>query len=271
VIDLTDYPRVHGPAGENPAAPLRPSGRPGPDVKRMAACLAHNVNNSLTGIVGHLELALRDSAPTSPQSEHLRHGLNGAYRIAEVFRRLIGFAYRSAAPPVCERLSLRWAASLAAGRVEPAAARQGVSVVLEGAEPACVLGNARMIQAILDQLMLNALEAMSQGGRLTLRLEGEEGGLRFAVADTGLGLSAEARAHLFEPFFSTKASGHLGLGLILCREMAELQGGSLTVASMPGKGAVATLWFPVPGAEANARVAEPQTAYAQPHICLEVS
>jgi signal transduction histidine kinase len=236
----------------------------------MAACLAHNVNNSLTGIIGHLELAMRDAAPVSTQSEHLQHGLTGAYRIAEVFRRLIGFAYRSAAPAPCEPVSLRWAASLAAARIEPAAARQGVSVALEGEDPAWVHGNARLIQAILDQLVLNALEAMPHGGKLAVRLEGAVGGwFRLSIADTGMGLSADACAHLFEPFFSTKASGHLGLSLVWCREMAELQGGSLTVASTPGKGASVTLAFPAPGAEVNACPLNALAAYGQPHMCMD--
>ena len=267
---LSQLLRVHAPAGELTPMALRPPACPGADVKRMAACLAHNVNNSLTGLIGHLELAMRDTAPVSTQSEHLQHGLTGAYRIAEVVRRLIGFAYRSAAPPPCERISLRWAASLAAARIDPAAARQGVSVVLEGEDAAWIHGNARIIQAILDQLVVNALEAMPQGGTLTVRLEGvDEDWFRLSIADTGMGLSTDACAHLFEPFYSTKASGHLGLSLVWCREMAELQGGSLTVASTPGRGACVTVAFPTPGAEANARSTEAPTVYGQPHMYMD--
>jgi signal transduction histidine kinase len=270
VIDLSHPLRADSPASEPTPKALRPPARAAADVKRMAACLAHNVNNSLTGIIGHLELAMRHAAPVSTQSEHLKHGLTGAYRIAEVVQRLIGFAYRSAAPAPCERVSLRWVASLAAARIEPAAARQGVSVVLEGDEPAWVYGNARLLKAILDQLVLNALDAMPQGGKLTVRLEGVDGGVsRVSITDTGMGLSADACAHLFQPFFSTKASGHLGLGLAWCWEMAELQGGSLTVASTPGKGACVSLAFPTPGADASAHPPEAPSAYGQPHMYMD--
>src|SRR5260370_39537974 len=107
---------------------------PGPEasMRHLAAALAHNVNNALTGVIGHLELALRDLPPDSPVRPHLSGSLAGAYQIADVVRRIVGFAFRSEISPSCDLLALSRAAAVAARRVDPVARRQGVDVGVAG-------------------------------------------------------------------------------------------------------------------------------------------
>jgi signal transduction histidine kinase len=240
-------------------------------VLRLAASLAHNVNNALTGIIGHLELALHETPPESPLGRHLDDSLRGACRIADIIRRIVGYAYRSSLSPSRELLSLWWAASAAADRIDSEARRLGITVSLEGQSSGWLHGDTRLLQTVLDHLLVNALEAMPGGGALTLRLWEEAGQVRLSLSDTGPGLPEEARDRLFEPFFTTKSCGHLGLGLVLCREMVEALEGSLHLISVAGQGTTFTLSFPLveaPSREPAVNATRPSVkqGYSQPHL-----
>ncbi len=246
------------------------------EERRLAASLAHNVNNALTGVIGNLELALRIASPESSVSDHLTRGLQGAHQIADLIHRIVRFALRTPRAPARERLSLRRVALLAAANHESAAGLQGVQIALEGESHAWVLGNGRLLQNVLDQIMANALEALPRGGTITLHVCEETASGRLSVSDSGPGLSADARNRLFEPFFTTKSGGHLGLGLVLCKEIMEAQHGSIQVTSSPGEGAAVTLAIPLADAPAqestestcNIHCQPPQPGYREPHISL---
>ncbi len=108
-----------------------------------------------------------------------------------------------------------------------------------------------LLRRTIDHLAGNALEAMPQGGLLRLRVEEGPGRHCLAIRDTGEGLPPEVRAHLFEPFLTTKTTGHLGLGLVLCREMTEAQGGMIEIASKPSEGTEVVISFPALAEEAT--------------------
>ena len=101
----------------------------------------------------------------------------------------------------------------------------------------------------LTNLIENALHAMPGGGAITIAMEptGEGGkrSVRVAVADTGVGMDQEALARLFEPYFSTKATG-TGLGLTIAKRNVELNGGTISVASERGTGTTVTMSLPCP-------------------------
>jgi len=98
----------------------------------------------------------------------------------------------------------------------------------------------------LTNVIENALYAMPGGGSLTIAAASAESAtLRLTIADTGVGMSAEALARIFEPYFSTKASG-TGLGLTIAKRNVELNGGRLEVESAPGRGTTVTVLLPVP-------------------------
>jgi signal transduction histidine kinase len=246
------------------------------EEKRLAASLAHNVNNALTGVIGNLELALRVVQPESSVSDHLTRGLQGAYQIADLIHRIVQFALRTARAPSQEHLSLRRAALLAAATCDSVARGNGVQVALEGDSQACVMGDGRLLQNVLDQLIVNALDAVPNGGRVTIRVWEEAGMGRIGVCDSGPGFSSEARNRLFEPFFSTKSGGHLGLGLVICKEILESQHGSIYVTSSSEVGTVVTLALPLadaPARESDERELKvhpeaPQPGYREPHLSL---
>jgi len=125
-----------------------------------------------------------------------------------------------------------------------------VTLHLDVADPELALdANYTELQQVLLNLALNAIQAMPNGGRLTLRAErdpdphGPER-LRLSVNDEGIGMSPEVQARLFNPFFTTKANG-TGLGLMSCKRIIEGARGSIQVASAPGVGSCFTLLLPV--------------------------
>jgi signal transduction histidine kinase len=216
-----------------------------PVLRRLAASLAHNVNNALTRVIGYLDLALRHAARGSEQERHLRASLACAHRAADAVRRIVTFLCRVRVPEALARVSLRAVADEAAEVVRGGGAA-GLDVVVEGTEGGWVLADALLVRAALEPLLENALEAMPSGGRLTLHVERHEGRCALMVTDTGPGMPEQALAQAFEPFVTTKASGHLGLGLALCREMVQVQGGSAELRSARGRGTAVALLFPPP-------------------------
>ena len=98
-------------------------------------------------------------------------------------------------------------------------------------------------QAILN-LLLNAEQAMPEGGQITLQAEREPGFVRLGIIDTGKGIPPETLPKIFEPFFSTKRTGS-GLGLPTTKRIVEAHGGTIAVESEVGKGTKFTLRFPV--------------------------
>lgn len=220
-------------------------------LRRLAATLAHNVNNALTGVIGYLELALGEAPAAGKLRMHLESSLACAHRAAEAVRRIVAFAGRASLPEALIPLSLREAAVGASRRVHRLTPEGTITVAVAGEAPAWAWASDLLLETTLDLLLQNAVEAMPGGGSVILHAAEEDGRALLIVRDSGPGVAPEALAHLFEPFHTTKSSGHLGLGLALCREMVQLQGGDVEVATAPGCGTTVTLSFPA--AEASLR------------------
>jgi signal transduction histidine kinase len=128
--------------------------------------------------------------------------------------------------------------------VEPSLAAQRIQ--LEWSPPPAPMTAAadpRQLKQVLLNLIVNAQQAMPQGGALTLRLNARGEHLAIEVADTGPGIPPEWHERIFQPFFSTKREG-TGLGLSICRRLVEQMGGTIEVQSAPGKGAVFSVSLP---------------------------
>jgi signal transduction histidine kinase len=209
---------------------------------RLTGGLAHTVNNSLTGTIGYLELALRRVPPGSEQFKELEQALACTYRAAEVLRQLVTFA---TAPSHVHMVPVSLAeVALEAARVAKARKPDNVSIVTTDNGAGRVLARLPLLAAAVAQIVQNALEAMPRGGRLTLETEESGGRCKLWVRDSGPGLPREIEEHLFEPFVSTKSFGHSGLGLTLANELVRAQSGTLTISSCPGAGTTVLFSFP---------------------------
>jgi signal transduction histidine kinase len=213
-------------------------------VRRLAAGLAHNVNNALLGVIGSLELALRDAEPGGQLSRRLQGSLACALHAADTVRRVVTFAFHAADSGLPVPLSLRQVVGQAARQLHNQGQGHNLLIRLEGESRSLVRSSAPLLQIVLAQLLANAREAMPDGGVLLLRVWDEVDQCCLSVTDTGPGFSAEARARLYEPFFTTKGGGHLGLGLVLCRDLVESQDGRIEIISTPGQGTMVTLRLP---------------------------
>jgi signal transduction histidine kinase len=227
---------------------------PGRTLLRLTAGLAHTVNNALTGTIGYLELALRQTPKGSNLFRDLEAALGCAHHAAEAVRQVVTFAHMPAhvhSQPV----SLREVATTAA-RSASAGASDGVRIVATGERPARVAGQPALLSAAVEQVVRNALEALPHGGRLSFETEEVGARCRLWVRDSGPGLPDEVQRHLFEPFITTKTFPHLGLGLALAAELVRAQDGSLTLSSSPGLGTTVLFTFPaIESADAEARPA----------------
>jgi two-component system NtrC family sensor kinase len=98
----------------------------------------------------------------------------------------------------------------------------------------------------------NAMDAMPDGGRITISTTHREGRVELSIRDTGCGMNEEVKRHLFEPFFTTKEVGRgTGLGLSICYEIAKRHGGSIEVESAPGEGALFIVTLPSGGGQSE--------------------
>ena len=111
-------------------------------------------------------------------------------------------------------------------------------------EVAPIVGNAPALRQVLLNLVMNAVEAMPEGGTLTLRTWMDAGGVHCTVSDTGVGMPPEVRRHAFEPFRTTKGPRTRGLGLAVAHGTVSRHGGALTIDSVEGLGTSVRISFP---------------------------
>jgi signal transduction histidine kinase len=218
---------------------------------QMASGMAHHLNNLLAVVSGRLQLLLlRAQDPT------VRKPLETAERAvgdaAEVVRRVLGF---SAAQPVPEttRVDLNEIVAdvieLTRPRWQDAAQLQNTTVDIrfEPGEDVVVAGEPAPLREVLMNLVFNALDAMPNGGCLTVRTWVQDGWVYGSVGDTGAGMSAETRQRALEPFFTTKGPKGVGLGLSVTLGIVQRHRGEMDIESTEGRGTVVTLRIPRPG------------------------
>jgi len=211
---------------------------------QISGTIAHELGNPLNAISGHIQLLVRD-ATTPPET---RAGLETAERevkrMTSIIRRFLDSA--RALAPVPEDVDMAELLNEAVTLSVPVDARGRIDVHRE-VDPAAahVRADPGLLRHVLGNLIANAVDAMPEGGTLTVRASRDGATVSVAVDDTGVGLGPEQRRHLFEPFFTTKPRGKgTGLGLSISREIASALKGRIEVDSVPGRGSRFTLSFP---------------------------
>ncbi|HEX7315113.1 MAG TPA: ATP-binding protein [Pyrinomonadaceae bacterium] len=215
---------------------------------QLASGVAHDFNNALAAILGRAQL-LRRTAGDPELGRGLDIILTAAEDAAATVRRIRSFARQlpgEGHAEVCVVELLRDAVEITRTQWENDARARGLryEVTVEGDESLHARGNASELREVFVNLVVNAIDAMPEGGRLNVscRRRGER--LRLLFTDTGTGMAEEVRARIFEPFFTTKGVHGTGLGLFVSYGIVERHGGHISAASQPGRGTTFTIDLP---------------------------
>lgn len=218
---------------------------------RLAATVAHELNNPLGGILNYAKLTSRtlresdlEAGVRAEADRYLAVIQKEADRCGGIVRNLLTFARRSGSPmgphslrPIVER-----ALMLVRHHLEMAQVRVEAPPFLEDDTLIC---DADQIHQALVALFVNAVEAMPHGGQLRLGLSGTPEQIHLSIGDTGVGIPPEVREHIFEPFFSTKERQEgVGLGLAVVHGIVQRHGGRIEVESEVGHGTTFHLVLP---------------------------
>ena len=216
---------------------------------QLASGVAHDFNNSLAAILGRAQLILR-----RVKDEDLIRSLGiivtSAEDAAATVRRIQTFARKSLASEL-ELLDvgglLRDAIEITRTRWENEARAGGlnIEVTLDAEDGMLTLGNASELREVFVNLIVNAVDAMPQGGELSICCERKLSRLRLRFTDTGAGMKEEVRERVFEPFYTTKGVQGTGLGLAVSYGIIERHDGSISVESRLGAGTTFFIDLPV--------------------------
>jgi len=211
------------------------------ELGRMASHVAHEVRNSLMPVTLSLSLLQRRLAEDNESRPLLDRLAGGLTAVQSAVEELLQFSGDRAPRPTC--FAVRPLLRDVVDSLAPQLAAQHVSVDVEvDATTHCTADRDMLRRAVLN-LLLNALDALPNGGHLHVTAQGGISGLILDVADDGDGIPADVLPRLFEPFFTTK-SGGTGLGLAIVQRIAEVHGGEVMASNRPTGGAAFTILLP---------------------------
>ncbi len=248
-------------------------------IGRLAGGVAHEFNNLLSIVLGNLTQLQRElftsDAATEVQQSMLRDAIGAAGRATEMTHQLLGLARRARPSDAPVNVS---ALVEDLGRLVGRTLVRDIAVELDVAPGLYIRGEAPELQQALLNLCINARDAMTTGGILTLRLrplaaddprrvrDGIRGEfVELQVEDTGVGMDAETLKHMFEPFFTTKEfKDGTGLGMAIVHGIVRGQGGYIDVQSAVGQGTTISLFMP--SAAPPGRMTPPPASESEPPL-----
>jgi PAS domain S-box-containing protein len=222
---------------------------------RLAASMAHEINNPLESVTNSLYLALQDPGLSAETRAFLTTADKELQRVAHVTTQTLRF-HRQSKLPAKEEMGALMDSAL--GLFEGRIATLGVSVAREYRTTERLFCCGDEIRQVFANLLGNALDAARMGGKIQVRIakartwdEARTDGLRVSVADTGHGIPAEVRGRIFDAFMTTKDATGTGLGLWVSAGIVQKHGGRITLRSKVGVGTVFSVFLPAKGSLAQ--------------------
>jgi two-component system, cell cycle sensor histidine kinase and response regulator CckA len=247
-------------------------------VGKLAGGIAHEFNSILTAIMGQSELLIGDLAPESPLVKNATEINKAAVRASTLTRQLLAYGRKQILQP--EILDLSRVLADMGGTLQHLMGPDVKIRISPAVGVRTVRVDAGQIEQVIVNMAMNARDAMPNGGQLILEMlnvtfdkdtvgfypELKPGDyVMLAIADTGMGMSTDIQARLFEPFFSTKDIGQgTGLGLSTCYGIIKQSGGHISVYSELGRGTTFKIYLPQVDQPAKALVV-PSSPEALPH------
>ncbi len=220
----------------------------------LAAGVAHEVNTPLTGVSSYTQMLLGMLAENDPKHALLQKVRTQAERATNIVNNLLNFSRTGSATEFGE-LDISRVLDDTLQLLEPQLRRNQVQIVRSyDSEAPLVFGNAGKLQQVFTNLILNARDAILDGGKITLKTSmAEDGGLAVEISDTGIGIAPENVAKIYDPFYTTKGVGQgTGLGLAVTYGIVQEHTGRISVESTPGRGT--SFHIILPSARARARL-----------------
>ncbi|HET9932133.1 MAG TPA: EAL domain-containing protein [Polyangiaceae bacterium] len=215
----------------------------------LAGGIAHDFNNILAVILSFVGFASEGLAPTDRRCADLNEVVKAAHRAARLTRQLL--TVTSQQPAEIEPIDLNHRLGELATLMGAAAGPSVRIIVVNSLGPAIVELDPAQLDEVVLNLVMNARDAMPEGGRLTIEIAGPytdalgRDMVRLEITDTGIGMDARTLQRVFEPFFTTKVKGGgAGLGLATCFGIVDAAGGRISAHSEPGKGSTFTVELP---------------------------
>jgi two-component system cell cycle sensor histidine kinase/response regulator CckA len=245
-------------------------------VGRLAGGIAHDFNNLLTVIRLNTEIIMEGFDPTDPRSEDVKQIRSAAERASGLTRQLLAFSRKQILQPrVLDMNSV-------VGNVEPMLRRligEDITISTTSSARGYIVADPGQLEQVLMNLVVNARDAMPQGGQITIETRSVELDEHYtsehapviagryvmlAVGDNGIGMSRDTREHAFDPFFTTKEAGKgTGLGLATVYGIVKQSGGYVWIYSEPELGTTLKLYFPEVSSSAALTASEPRTASSE--------
>jgi PAS domain S-box-containing protein len=216
---------------------------------QLASGVAHNFNNSLTAVLGYTQMVM-NKLDDPALKRHLKTVEMAAIDATKMVQRIQTFARQRKDEnwgPVELNTIVRDALDLTRSRWRDDARATGIEydILFRPQEGTVVMCDQSAMREVFVNLTINALDAMPQGGRLTITTTVENDTVKVAFKDTGCGIPDEIKQRIFEPFFTTKGAKGNGLGLAVSYGIVERHGGEIHVESEPGRGATFILQMPI--------------------------
>lgn len=228
-------------------------------LAQLALGAAHEINNPLLGILSHLELELREAEAqlniqagdshritAEDNRSEIAQCIEGAKRISSAVRGLLNYARPG--PLLISKISLDRLVTEAINFVghQPMFRSIGLQKRIPEDLPT-ISADANQLSQIVMNLLLNAAQAMPEGGRVTVTAEKVKFDemIEVRVSDNGTGIPADILPHVFEPFFTTKRGKGTGLGLSISQAYVRSHGGDIRVESLPGQGTTVRITLPI--------------------------
>jgi signal transduction histidine kinase len=211
----------------------------------LAASIAHDLGNTLRGASFELTALRQDSLPDQKRADALKAVAQRIEIASEAIARLHDFARTGTLALSAVRLDRIVAQAAALVEVDFQNSAVPVNIRMSIADLPAVRGSVSELSLLFVNLLRNGRDAMPKGGTVTIAARQERKSVVVTVADEGRGISPEVRRRLFEPYFSTKGSRGIGLGLWLAAGTMERLGGSIQAMNRPRRGTLFVLKFPI--------------------------
>lgn len=209
----------------------------------MAASIAHEIKNPLAGVLGALQVFDAEIPADDRRKEIVREMMTQLKRANDAVNDLLNYARPT--PPVFEEINLNGLVKRSLLLLPPLFNGKKVTVtaLLQDGTPT-IMADQKLLQQVLWNVLLNAIEAIDSAGTITIRTVWFDGSVKIEVEDTGEGMTEDRRAKLFKPFFTTKYKG-TGLGLAVCKRVVDQHHGTISIKSEIGKGTTVTISLPI--------------------------